>query len=42
MLEGIDATAMRALTGQAVEGDPASTGAAKPFESAVGPLAGSG
>ena len=42
MLEGIDANAIRALTGQAADGGPASTSAAKPFESAVGPLAAAG
>jgi bacteriocin biosynthesis cyclodehydratase domain-containing protein len=42
MLEGIDPAAIRALTGQKADGEPVSTSAAKPFESALGPLAAAG
>jgi len=42
MLEGIDAAAIRALTGQAQGSEPLSSSATKPFESAVGPLAAAG
>jgi bacteriocin biosynthesis cyclodehydratase domain-containing protein len=42
MLDGIDAAAIRALTGQKEGSEPLSPSAAKPFESAVGPLAAAG